>query len=301
MKTFTSYQNDIPRIINNNSSDNLLWATEAINDSLRYLTTKYFFNERSYTTTTVAQQQFYPQPPFVKKLINATELIGSVLWSIKECPTRAYWDALNVITFYQDFPSFFFVYNSQIGVYPIPASSGNTLTFNYKTRIVDLVQPDVTNATSSQTVTATNGSTTITATGNVFLNWMVNQWIRIPYAATNAASGDNEWYQIASVTSATVALLAAPYQGASCAGANFTIGQVPILPEDYQDLPLYRMALIYYTTRFPDPVRAQLYQKLYDDGEAKLNDEFGSKTSSVEIQDVNAEIVNPNLFVRLIS
>ena len=127
---------------------------------------------------------------------------------------------------------------------------------------------------------------------------MVNQWLQIPYSA----GGDQEWYQIGSLIDATHISLMNPYTGTlPLSSVACTIGQVPILPEDYQDLPLYRMALIYYTTRVPDPVRAQLYQKLYDDGEAKLNDEFGSKTSSVEITDTNAEITNPNLFVRVVS
>jgi hypothetical protein len=304
MRTTSSYLNtsttpntgDIPRILNNSTADVMTWALEELNQSLRYLTTKFYFNERSYTTNTVASQQFYNLPPQVKKLINVTVFIGGTLWQPKECPTREYWDYLNTITFTQDYPSFFFVYNGQVGLWPTPASSSNLITMNYKIRLVDLSMQDVTNTTASSTVSITTNTTTVTASSTTFKDWMVNQWIRVPHSTTNATNGDNQWYQIASVTSDTVIVLKNPYTGATVAGANFTVGEVPILPEDYQDLPLYRMAYIYYTTRFPDQVKANLYQNLYDRGYADLNDEFGSKTTSVVLPDTSMPIFNPNLF-----
>lgn len=311
MRTTTNYLNtantpntgDIPRIQNNVLADNMTWGLEEVNQSLRYLTTKYYFNERTYIVPggSIATTQFYNLPPQVKKLINVTVLIGSTLWQPKECPSREYWDYLNTITFDQDYPSFFFVYNGQVGLWPIPASNGNVITMHYKTRIIDLSMQDVTSTGSGTTVSITINTTTLTASGNTFLNWMVNGWIRIPYSNTNSTSGDNQWYQIASITNATTAVLMNQYTGSTVTGGAFTIGEVPILPEDYQDLPLYRMGIIYYTTRFPDPVRAQLYQKLYDDGEEKLNEEFGSKTTSVILLDTSTPIFNPNLFQASVS
>jgi hypothetical protein len=130
---------------------------------------------------------------------------------------------------------------------------------------------------------------------------MAGNWIRIPFDSTNSKSGDNQWYQISAVASPTALTLKNPYSGATVSGASFTVGEVPILPEDYQDLPLYRLGIIYYTTRFPDPARAQQYQALYDVGEAKLNEEFGSKTVSVVLNDTTDAILNPNLFQQNVS
>ena len=241
-------------------------------------------------------------PPQVKKLINVTVSIGSVLWQPKECPTRADWDALNVQTFYNDFPLYFFVYNGQGGIWPTPSSNGNVITMNYKTRIVDLSMADVTDTTSSQTVSITTNTATVTASGGTpFKKWMASQWIRIPYSTTDASSGDNQWYQISAVPSATTLTLMNNYTGATVTGAGFTIGQCSILPEDYQDLPLYRMGILYYTTRFPDATRAQLYQKMWDDGIARLNDEFANKTTSPVLQDSPLQVANPNLFQKSLS
>ena len=298
MKTYTSYVNDIPRIINNSSSDNVTWGIEMINDAIRYLVTKYYFNERSYTTTTTAQTQFYNLPPQIKKLINLTVSIGGVLWQPKECPTRELWDNLNVVTFYADYPSYFFVYNGQVGIYPSPSSGSNTITMNYKTRIPDLSQADY----STGTVSITTNTATVTGSGTTFTKSMAQGgWIRLSHSSTDAANGDNQWYEISTWNSTTSLTLKNLYTGATVSGASYTIGEVPILPEDYQDLPLYRMGVIYYTTRFPDAVRAAEYQKLWDDGMARLNEEFGSKTSSVVLQDTDQPIINPNLFLRNVS
>ncbi len=294
MKSYSSYLTDIPRIIGNSDSDSVTWAMETINDSLRYLTTKFYFNERTYTFPggTVAQQQFYNLPPQVKKLINVTITIGAVKWQPKECPSREYWDNLNTITFYQDFPSFFFVYNGQVGIFPIPASSSNTLTMNYKTRIRDLSIADYTTGT----VSVTTNTATITGSGTAWYSDMAGRWIKITPSSSNTTSGDGQWYQIDSVTNATTIVLKNNYIGSTVSGGAYIIGEMPILPEDYHDLPLYRMGYIYYTTRLPDATRAQLYQDLYQKGYTALNDEFGSKTTNVVLTDTDYPIANPNLF-----
>lgn len=311
MKTYSSYygkstdtptpygKGDIGRVVNNLLTDNLDWGIEMINDSTRQLVSKYYFNERSYTVPggTIGGTQFYNLPSQVKKVINVTVLVGGTLRQPKECTSREQWDYLNTVTFSQDYPSFFFVYNGQVGFFPIPSSSANIMTINYKTRITDLSQTDVTG-----TCTITTNTTTVTAAaGTPFLNWMAGNWIRVAISATNSANGDNQWYQIASVTSSTVLILKNPYSGATVTAGSFTVGEVSLLPEDYQDLPLYRMGIIYYTTRFPDAVRADEYQKLYDTGFAALDEEYGTKTTSVILQDTMPNIENMNLYLPAIS
>ena len=269
-------------------------------DGIRYLVKKYYFNEKTYTDTTVSGTQFYNLPPQCKELINLTITIGGVLWQPKACTSRQQWDALNIISFQQDFPSYFFVYNGQVGIFPKPASNGNTISMNYKTSLPDLSMADVTDVTSSQTMAITTNTTTLTASGAVFLKWMEGQWIRISHSATDANNGDNQWYQISSVTNTTTAVLKNKYTGATVTAGKFTIGEVSYLPEDYQDLPLYRMGLVYYTTRFPDPVRADQYQKLYNDGLEALNEEYGAKTTNVILSDIADTVTNPNLYQRIV-
>lgn len=296
MRTTTSYKNDFGTLSKNSSTTNQALGLTLVNDSIRYLAGKFYFNERTYTTNTVAQQQFYNLPPQVKNLIDVTVTIGGILWVPRFSPTREFWDALNVITFYQDFPSYFYVYNGQMGLFPIPASSSNLITMNYKIRTTDLVQADVTQSTLPSTIIATNGSTTVTATGATFLGWMAGNWIQFPYSSNDATSGDGQWYQIDTITSSTVLVLKNKYTGTTISGASFTIGQVPIVPEDYQDLPLYRALWIYFNSIVPNPAQSKLYKDLYDTGYAMLDAEYGQKTTNVALLDTDAPVFNPNLF-----
>lgn len=398
MKTYTSYQNDIQRVINVSDSDTVAYCTELVNDSLRYLTKTFYFNERTFSVPggTQPSTQWYRLPPNIAEVIDVTVNINGVLWIPDFAANRRYWDALNVITFVQDYPLFFFIWNNQLGLFPMPATTGYPITINYKERITDLTQADYTTGTVSATqyktgqFTATAASSTlagttqpyspflqnadpvtlistgtlptgfttnttyyainvtatgtpsssgnpqtytfqlttvsgnagnivtpttagtgqmtysvsaqiVTGSGTAWSQIMAGQWLKIAPSNTDASSGDGRWYQIQSVNSATSLTLFNEYIGtgstASLTGASYLIGQVPILNENYQDLPLYRMAVIYYTVRLPDEARAKWFQKLYDDGYEALNKEFGAKTTSPVLLDTDVGIYNPNLFV----
>lgn len=290
MRSIQTLQTDFGILSLNNSAANIVQGTRLINDAIRILVNKFYFNESSFTTPSVSGQQFYNLPPQCRKIINVTGTIGSVVWITKDCPDRNYWDFLNTIQFKQDFPMFHFIWNhnTQFGVWPTPASSGNTYTVNYQARNIDLSQADYTIGT----VTATNGSPNITFAGSTLVGNMANRWIQI-----QAPAGDNQWYQILSVnTGANTAVLYGNYTGTTVAGASFVIGEMAVLPEDYQDLPLYRALEIYFTSIVPNPTNAKLYQGLYERGYEQLNGDYGSKTTGVVLTDESAPLINPNLF-----
>ena len=290
MRSIQTLQTDFGILSLNNSSANIVQGTRLINDAIRILVNKFYFNESSFTTPSVSGQQFYNLPPQCRKIINVTGTIGSVVWITKDCPDRNYWDFLNTIQFKQDFPMFHFIWNhnTQFGVWPTPASSGNTYTVNYQARNIDLSQPDYTTGT----VTATNASPTLTFAGSTLVGNMANRWIQI-----SAPAGDNQWYQILSVnTGANTAVLYGNYTGTSVSGASFVIGEMAVLPEDYQDLPLYRALEIYFTSIVPNATNAKLYQGLYERGYEQLNGDYGSKTTGVVLVDEDAPLINPNLF-----
>lgn len=289
MRSTTNYQSQFIDLTQNSASTNSTRGLLLVNQALAYLTGKFYFNERTYTTTTVAQQQFYNLPPQVKQIIDVTVTIGGIIWIPRNVATREEWDALNVITFYQDFPSRFYIYNGQLGLFPSPASSGNTLTMNYKIRDRDLSQADYTTGT----VSINNASPTITGSGTTFIPDMVNRWIQI-----TAPTGDNQWYQIQTYNSATSLTLFNNYTGINVSGENYIIGEMPILTEEYQDLPLYRALYIYFNSIVPNKVKAELYKGLYDEGYAMLNAEYGQKTTNVVLDDRGTDIINPNLYLR---
>jgi hypothetical protein len=290
MRSLTTLQTDYGTLSLNNSAANITQGTRLINDAIRILVNKFYFNETSYTQLSVANQQFYNLPPNCRKIINVTGTIGNVVWVTKDCPDRNYWDILNTIPFAQDFPMFHFIWNrnTQVGIWPKPASSGNTYTVNYQMRNVDLSQPDY----STGTVSITTGTNALTFAGSTLNANMAFRWIQIP-----APTGDNQWYQIQSVNvGANTAMLYGNYGGPTVSGGTFTIGEMSILPEDYQDLPLYRALEVYFTSIVPNEAQALLYKGLYDTGYEQLNADYGTKTTSVVLTDENAPLINPNLF-----
>lgn len=273
-----------------------------INDALRYLVGTFFFNEASYTVPggTVAGQQAYQLPFNNKQVVDTTVLIGGVLWQPQEVATRKAFDALNVISFQNNFPQYYYIWNSQLLLWPTPAENADVIAINYKRRIKDLSAADYTTGT----IAVTNGSTAVTGAGGAaWTTNMVDRWLNIAQTTSNATTGDDEWYQIASVTDATHLVLYNQYQGATAtsASAAYIIGEVPILPEDFQDLPLYRALYIYHNSINANKDKAILYKGLYDEGYARLDAEFGSKTASVGLTPQNMSVVNPNMFQSTIS
>lgn len=299
MKSYTTLRNQFGTLTANTSTANLALGDQLMNDSLRYLTTKYFFNERTQVVPggTVASTQFYNLPFNIKQLINAYVSVGNIRYQMMECPSRSFWDSLNFVPYTSDIAQYYFIWNKQLGMFPTPATSNNPITYNYKIRLMDLSNADyTTTANPTHTVVATNSSSVITGTNTTFTPTMVGRWIRITQPV-----GDGQWYEIGSYTSATVIGLVNQYQGTTTATTAFEIAEMPLLPEDYHDLPVYRACSVYFTTRVPDPARADLFDKLYQEGSDRLDKEFGSKSASVAITPMDSEVINPNLMTRNLS
>ena len=294
MKSYTSLRTMFGDHAKNTATTTLALGDTLINDSLRYLTTKYFFNERSQVIPggTVASQGNYNLPYNIKTLINVYVTVGNIRYQLTEAPTREFFDSLNFVPYTSDIPQYYYIYNKQINIFPVPATSSNVITLNYKCRLTDLSQADY----STGTVTLTNASSVVTGSGTTFTAAMVGRWIR-----ATAPSGDEGWYEIGSYTSATVLGLVNQYQGTTTASLSYVIGEMPILPEDYHDLPVYRALSIYFTSRVPDPTSAAMFDTLYKEGFARLDAEFGSKSNSVAITSNDSEVINPNLFTRSLS
>lgn len=404
MLTTSGYESQFNDLSQNSSTGNTSRGLQLINQSLRYLIQKYYFNEQQYQTLTQAQVGVYQLPFDVKDVINETVLVGGILWQPLEAPSRQFWDSLNTVPFYSDFPQFSYRFRAnQIQLFPVPTSGGDPIQINYKRRIKDLAALDYTTGTlsttqwksggmvftansaniscttlsytpvlavndtivlsqgtnltlpseftagttyyvvavgaasastknpgnltftvqlsatmsgSAITPTSSAGNTplaggplisysrsgaTVTGSGTSWTTNMANRWLNIPETTSNTTSGDGRWYQIKSVESSTSLTLFNDYQGQDATGASYTIGEVPILPEDYQDLALWRALWIYYNSIVPNPNQAKIYQNLYETGKETLDYEFGSKSTNPVLTSPNAPVFNPNLFPRITS
>lgn len=239
--------------------------------------------------------QFYPLPPNYSKLKDLTINVGQLKYVPKEILTRQEWDQLNVFPYYGDIPNNFFIYpggdhGGQIGIWPIPSTTGNLITFNYKLRIPDLSLADY----ATGTVSINQGAVALTGSGTTFIPTtnpsLESRWIQI---APN--KGDNLWYQVANVTSTTGITLYQPYQGISVTAGTYILGQMPILAEDFQDMLIYKPLYTYFSSINKDKEKAELFNGLYQEREVLLEEYSGSNTINVNLARTT-NYLNPNLF-----
>lgn len=279
----------------NTSNQNLDLLKPILNDRYKRLIQKYYSNEASTTIVTVSQQQFYNLPFDYSKNKTDTITTGQLKWTPTEVLSRADWDKLNVFPYYADFPSNFFIWNGQLGFWPIPSTAGNTITYNYKRRVTDLSLTDYTTGT----VSATNGSTTISGSGTGFVaNYLpsggsvllLNLWIKL-----TPPGGDGNWYQISSLDSATSLTLTNAYAGGTTSGASFVIGQVPVLLEDFHELIVFDTLRTYFSTIVDNPTKKKEFTEAFEEGITKMDEYLADKTVNVNLRNyINTQ--NPNIY-----
>lgn len=176
-------------------------------------------------------------------------------------------------------------------------TAGLTMSFNYKIRVPDMTFADYTTGT----VTMTSGSPTVTGSGSSWLsNYITTAGSAVNlnlYLQPTAPKGDNNWYPVSSIASATSLTLSNiyPTTQATQSGVNYTIGQMPLILEDFHDLLVYRPLMLYFSSIQKDIDKAEQFKALYMDGEERLAEYSGTKSVTVNLsQRINP--MNPNLF-----
>lgn len=257
------------------------------------------------STIGIGGAQFYNLPADYSKMLNPTITVGNLQWgNLKPILTRAEWDQMNIFPYYADIPVYYYIFpggdhGPSLGVWPIPATTGNVINFTYKYRAVDLSLPDYVTGT----VTATNGSSVMTSGGGASLIPTVSsqvemRWIQIPQLTSAGATngGDSQWYQILNISGSTITL-AQPYSGSTVTSASgaYTIGQMPILNEDFHDLLVFGALRTYFSTIQKDIEKAAEFTSRYDQGMERLQ-----KYCATDTVDINLgrrlPSQNPNLF-----
>jgi len=293
MRSFTNRQTEYGILSNNTTTANLALGSRLMNDADRYLINRFNLNEATDTTqTTVATQQNYKTPYNLNKLIDVYVTIGTIRYKLKEIPSRDIWDRINYIQYQTNIPEYFFQYNNELLIFPVPSTAGYTITQNYKRRFKDLSQADYTTGT----VTISQSSNTVTGSGTTFIRSMIGRWIRV-----DAPGGDNEWYEISGFTSSSSLTLKNAYQGPTISGNSYTIAELSLLDEQYQNLPIYYALMTYFASRVKDPDIFNMYKTLYTDGVKQMELDLTSKTESMVIDDGNGfeRLINPNLYITL--
>ena len=233
-------------------------------------------------------------------LVESIEVdVDGTIYSPIPAPSKKFWDELNYSNQISDTPQYWFVQDGKFAIWPRQATSGNIITLNGKIRVPDL---NVADYTTGNIDIITNGSHQVTGAGSpAWTTPMVGRWLRVTHSNTAASSGDGEWYEIVAVESTTVLYIARPYGGRSLttsAAASYTIGQMPLLPEAFQDLPEQYGAFRYWSKEKDE--RAGAFKAMMDEGQGQLFSAYGFNDLSMVLDDgEDRGILNPNLTISL--
>lgn len=222
-----------------------------------------------------AGQQYYQLPPDCVRVTAVRVLSSGLNYPVQPIDSEELWNAYNIIPATTiNLPQFYFIRgNNEIGLYPIPSTTyANGLSVSYEPRLVDMTLDDVTDVTSSTTMTVTNGSTTVTCSGNIITPQMVGRWFQV------TDGSDGNWYQIAIYNSTNSFELNNMYAGVSGGSKTFTIGQAADIPEDYQLALAYFAAYNFYMKR-KDAAQATLFKSLFEDLLTQYKETYASKTT----------------------
>ena len=240
--------------------------------------------------------QSYALPAYISKPQSIYVTVGSYRYSPKEVTNRRDWDKLNEVQISSNIVTHFFVYDGQIQIFPRQSSS-NVITFNARRIAKDLQIADYSTGTVD---IVTNGSTLVTGSGTTWTTPMAGRWIKITPSNTTASAGDGYWYEIDAVTSATTLILRRPYGGTSLttgAGASYTIGEVSMIPEPHDQIPVFEALKIFYTSVDPNPPQAKFYGQLSSELQTQMFADYSSKTNVVLDDGNTKDFINPNLLV----
>lgn len=270
-------------------------------------------NQACTTAISTSGVQDYAIPAQISKITSTYIQVGQLRFVPVPIHTRVDWDRVNFLPYSSDIVNYAYIYNGTLRFWPIPSATGNIIQFNYKARVPDFtflfqsggssVWTPGTTPTDYTTGTITPpavGSTSVTGittawntTGGFPLNTDVsyfNLFFRI-----DPPKGDGIWYPISMFNFDTSLTLATPMlnQSSSAGGATYTIGQMPILQEDFHDMLPYGFQLTYFSSIVADTAKYKQFKQMYDEREERLQDYAGTKFIAVDL-DAEPVLSNPN-------
>lgn len=249
-------------------------------------------------TITTLGVQAYAIPASISKIKNNTITIGQLQFTPAPIRTIQEWTMINAIPYTSNIPNYYFIYQNQVLFWPIPSTSGQVINFNYKARVPELTFADYSTGTLSSIAVNDNQITGIGTTWNTVGTYPLNTDLSFFNLGLkiNPPSGDGLWYPILRFTSDTEVLLASPVQNAfSTTASSYTIGQLPLLQEDFHDMLVYGALQTYFSSIVSNDSNFKKFKTLYDERLTLLEDYAGTKSVNV---DLGPQTIprNPNLF-----
>ena len=226
------------------------------------------FLEDTANLTSVASQEAYELPINLRNnQVTAVrfEQSSSLVYRPKPVQSPQFWEYLqSLATSDSDVTEYYYVQENQLLLYPKPATASKTIRVRFKKIATDMTREDYTTGTISD---LTNGDDDVTGGSTTWTAGMVGMYLRITKASA-AGAGDGFWYEIESRSANTAIVLVKNYAGTTLAAASaaYTIGELPLIPEPYHNLLVWRPQMVYYMQNAEDMGRAQRFAMIYDGG-----------------------------------
>lgn len=287
--TYTGARNLFATLTDNDSSANLSFGDTLINSAIRkYCNSnggKWWFLERVTTQLTVASQQAYTLPQSTRKIIDLYVTVGTQVYKPIPVESAELWARVlqsNLGT--SDTAQFYYRQGNTVLIAPTPSSSSNTITIRTRKNVVDLRNADYVTGTLSATVS----DETITGAGTTFTSAMAGRFI-------NLTSGDGQWYEIGSFTDTTHLELVSKYEGITIAGSNFVLGELPVLPTGYHEMPVYD-AVATYWAKERNPALSRTFKDLATEFYTNMLSEAGEKSEGAYMIPIGSIVFrDPNI------
>ena len=217
------------------------------------------------TAATVADQQFYHNPPGIVDIEAMNIDIGDMNIPLQVVNSQEVWDNLNYVSI-SSYPTHFFPRRDDFGLWPVPDDE-YTINFASHYRDRNLSNADIT----TTTVTVANNDATVTHVGTSFTALMVGRWFKVDQ--------DGQWYRIASFTSTSVIELESVFEGSSGGGLSYVIAEVPELPDETHILLSYGVTADYFRGPRKDMKTANQWEAMYINGLDKAKKRYASRSN----------------------
>lgn len=304
-KSYTQGRNLFGQIwTKNNSTANLAFGDQMANDAYDHIMAMrdWPFLERFRTIPTQANVKAYAVPYDTDLIKHISVKVNTLTYPLVEITDRAEWDFINLVPFTSDYTrNFYRTTVNTIELFPITATTGNSIQFTIKAKVQRLARPDYTTGTINSIYTnPAIELTTITGQGTSWDIPMTGRFIQVT-AGDAMPSGDDLWYEIAGVQDATHLQLVRAYGGSIFSGGSvsYTIGQMPLLPKTHHDT-IWKKAASIYWGKEADTNRSTYFENEYTGDLQSLVDTYSNQTTDMVLDEgEDREIVNPNLTINL--
>lgn len=267
------------------------------------------------TTLTTAGVQDYAIPATISKITSDFIQVGQLRFVPVPIQTRVDWDRINFLPYASDIVNYAYIYQGNLKFWPIPSTTGNIIQFNYKARVPDFTTTFLFSSAAGAAYSAgatvydygagtitppavgatavTGSSTSWNTTGKFPLNVDVT-WLNL-YLQVAQPNGDGLWYPIYMFNSDTSLTLATPMQNQlnTAGGATYSIGQMPVLSEDFHDMPVDGALMRYFSTFVKNGEAYKEHEENYNRSLALLEEYAGTKQVNVDLES-EPVLTNPN-------